>query len=67
MGCWDEVDFRSFSTRLMRGELVSYDGTPLLEESCERLVRETSRLEIAEQHLATLERTLQERQRTPSA
>jgi transposase len=32
MGCWDEVDHRSFATRLARGELTCHDGTPLPDE-----------------------------------
>lgn len=65
MGCWDEVDHRSFARRLTHGELVCHDGTPLPEELRERLVRETARLELAEQQLAALERTLEERLPTP--
>ncbi|QRR07664.1 IS110 family transposase [Burkholderia sp. MS455] len=65
MGCWDEVDHRSFAKRLVRGDLTCHDGTPLPEELRERLMRETARLELAEQQLAALERTLQERLPTP--
>ncbi len=65
MGCWDDVDHRSFARLLSRGELVCRDGTPLPEELRERLVRETARLELAEQQLAALERALEERLSTP--
>jgi len=60
MGCWNEVDHRSFARWLTHGDLTCHDGTPLLEELRERLMRETARLELAEQQLATLERTLQQ-------
>jgi transposase len=65
LGCWDEVDHRSFPRRLAAGQLSCHDGTPLPDELRERLLRETARLELAEQQLAALERTLQERLPTP--
>jgi transposase len=65
VGCWDEVDHRSFARRLAAGELTCHDGTPLRDELRERLLRETARLDLAEQQLAALERTLQERLPTP--
>jgi transposase len=65
LGCWDEVDQRSFARRLADGQLSCHDGTPLPEELRERLLRETARLELAEQQLAALERTLQERLPAP--
>ncbi|MGF6781379.1 transposase [Paraburkholderia sp. GAS334] len=65
LGCWDKVDHRSFAGRLARGELACHDGTPLPDELRERLLRETARLELAEQQLTELERTLQERLPAP--
>lgn len=65
VGCWDDVDHRSFARRLARGDLTCHDGTSLPDELCERLVRETARLELVEQQLAALERTLQERLPAP--
>jgi transposase len=65
LGCWDEVDHRSFARRLAAGQLACHDGTPLPDELRERLQRETARLELAEQQLALLERTLQARLPTP--
>ncbi len=61
VGCWDEVDHRAFAKRLACGELTCHDGAPLPDELCERLPRESHRLELAEQQLADLERTLQDR------
>ncbi|WNC89117.1 IS110 family transposase [Paraburkholderia sp. FT54] len=65
LGCWDNVNHRSFAGLLRRGELACYDGTPLPDELRERLVRECARLELAEQQLAAIERTLQERLPAP--
>jgi transposase len=61
----DEVDHRSFATRLAHGELACHDGTPFPDELGERLLRETARLELAEQQLEALARTLQERLPAP--
>lgn len=65
LGCWDNVDHRSFAGRLARAELVCHDGRPLPDELRERLLRESARLELAEQQLAALERTLQARLPAP--
>jgi len=65
LGCWDNVNHRSFAGLLRRGELACYDGTPLPDELRERLVRECARLELAEQQLAAIERTLPERLPAP--
>jgi transposase len=61
VGCWDEAGHRSFARQLAAGQLTRHDGTPLSDELRERQLRETARLELAEQQLAALERTLQER------
>ncbi|WP_338910559.1 IS110 family transposase [Mycetohabitans rhizoxinica] len=65
MGCWDGFDHRTFAKRLASGKLVCHDGTPLPSELHERLLRETARLALAEEQLAALERTLQERLPAP--
>jgi transposase len=44
LGCWDDVDHRSFAGRLARGEVKCYDGTPLPPELHARLRRECERL-----------------------
>ncbi len=44
LGCWDEVDHKSFVGRLARNEVTCYDGTPLPAELRERLLRECNRL-----------------------
>jgi transposase len=61
VGCWDEVDHRAFAKRLARGELTCHDGSPLPDELRERLLRESHRLELAEQQLKDLQRTLHDR------
>ncbi len=65
MGCWDGFDHRTFAKRLASGKLVCHDGTPLPSELHERLLREAARLALAEEQLAALERTLQERLPAP--
>ncbi|MGF6698063.1 transposase [Paraburkholderia sp. MM5496-R1] len=57
LGCWDEVDHRAFAGRLARNEVKCHDGTPLPPELRERLLRECERLALAQQQLATLEKT----------
>ncbi|MGF6810856.1 transposase [Paraburkholderia sp. Clong3] len=58
-GCWDEVDHRHFAGRLARDEVKCHDGAPLPPEMRERLLRECGRLALAQQQLATLEKTRQ--------
>ena len=57
MGCWDEVDHRSFARRLAAGQLTCHDSTPLPDELRQRLLRGTTRFELAEQQLAALQGT----------
>jgi transposase len=65
LGCCDEVDHCSFARRPAAGQLACHDGTPLPDELRERLLRETARMELAEQQLAALEHALEERLPTP--
>jgi transposase len=58
-GCWDEVDQRHFAGRLARDEVKCHDGATLPPEMRERLLRECQRLALAQQQLATLEKTRQ--------
>ncbi|MFM0557839.1 transposase [Paraburkholderia sediminicola] len=60
LGCWDDVDHRSFAGRLARGEVKCYDGTPLPPELHARLRRECERLALAEQQFAALEKARHE-------
>jgi transposase len=59
LGCWDEVNHRHFAGRLARDEVKCHDGAPLPPELRERLLRECERLALAQQQLATLEKTRQ--------
>ncbi|MGF6260869.1 IS110 family transposase [Paraburkholderia youngii] len=59
LGCWDEVDHKHFADRLARDEIRCHDGAPLPIELRERLLRECERLALAQQQLATLEKTRQ--------
>src|SRR6202795_1565893 len=59
LGCWDEVDHKAFAGRLARDALRCHDGSALPRELRERLLRECERLALAEQQLATLEKTRQ--------
>lgn len=59
LGCWDEVDHKQLAGRLARDEVRCHDGAPLPAELRERLLRECQRLALAEQQLATLEKTRQ--------
>jgi transposase len=59
LGCWDEVDHRTFAGQLARDEVKCHDGAPLPPELRERLLRECERLALVEQQLAALEKTRQ--------
>jgi transposase len=59
LGCWDEVDHRTFAGRLARDEVKCHDGAPLPPELRDRLLRECERLALAEQQFAALEKTRQ--------
>ena len=59
LGGWDEVDHKAFAGRLACNEVKCHDGAPLPPELRERLLRECERLALAEQQLATLEKTRQ--------
>jgi transposase len=66
LGCWEDPGQKSFASRLARGELRCHDGTLLPPELCQRLERECERLRLAEQQLATLEKTRQASLPTPA-
>jgi transposase len=65
LGCWDDVDHKTFAARLVRGDVVCHDGAALSPELRERLLRECHRLELARQQLVQLERTLPQCLPTP--
>jgi transposase len=56
LGCWDDVDHKTFAERLARDEVRCYDGTPLPPELRERLLRECERLAQVEQQFAAIEK-----------
>lgn len=56
-GCCQELD-DGFAERLVAGKIRRGDGTPLPEELWNWLLREAERLQLAQQQLAGLERTL---------
>ncbi|MHA6897153.1 IS110 family transposase [Ralstonia pseudosolanacearum] len=65
VGCWQKIDHRSFAKRLASNTLTRPDGTPLPQELRERLLRETERLVLVEQQLASVETLLQDRLPAP--
>lgn len=66
LGCWDDVDHHAFHGRLVRGEVLCYDGTPLPPELRERLLRECERLALVEQQFAALEKDRHENLPAPA-
>jgi transposase len=56
LGCWDDVDHKTFAERLARDEVRCYDGTPLPPELRERLLRECERLALVGQQFAAIEK-----------
>ena len=55
LGCWDDLK-HGFASRLARGEVRCYDGSPLSPEMHDRLLRECERVALARQQLAALEK-----------
>ncbi|WP_168787908.1 IS110 family transposase [Paraburkholderia aromaticivorans] len=66
LGCWDDVDHKTFAGRLARDEVRCYDGTPLPPELRGRLLRECDRLSQAEQQFAAVERSRHEMVSAPA-
>jgi transposase len=66
LGCWDDVDHKTFAGRLARDEVRCYDGTPLPPELRGRLLRECERLSQAEQQFAAVERSRHEMVSAPA-
>lgn len=66
LGCWDDVDHKTFAGRLARDEVRCYDGTPLPPELRGRLLRECDRLSRAEQQFAAVERSRHEMVSAPA-
>jgi transposase len=56
LGCWDDVDHKTFAERLARDEVRCYDGTPLPPELRERLLRECERQALVGQQFAAIEK-----------
>jgi transposase len=59
VGCWHNVDHKTFAGQLACGQVMCHDGAPLPPELRERLLRECERLALVEQQLAVLEKTRQ--------
>jgi transposase len=57
VGCWGSME-GDLTGRLERGEVTGYDGNALPAWLQERLVRECVRLQLVEEQLAQLEKTL---------
>ena len=57
VGCWESIE-GDLTGRLERGEVTGYDGNALPAWLQERLVRECVRLQLVEEQLAQLEKTL---------
>jgi transposase len=55
LGCWDDLK-HGLASRLARGEVRCYDGTPLSPEMHDRLLRECERVALARQQIAALEK-----------
>jgi transposase len=60
LGCWENVEHKTFASRLAGCEVRCHDGTPLPPELCQRLLRECERLAFAEQQFAALETALRD-------
>jgi transposase len=57
VGCWDNME-GDIKGRLERGEIKGYDGSALSGELRERLIRECARLQVVEEQLAHLEKSV---------
>ncbi|CAJ0808143.1 hypothetical protein LMG19083_04662 [Ralstonia psammae] len=66
VGCWQKIDHRPFAKRLANNTLTRHDGTPLPQDLRERLLRETERLILVEQQLASVETLLLLQERLPA-